>query len=112
MAEVIGVMRNDDTPTEANRCRDHQRVDRRLAPGAGSREEVSSDTRRSSACRDDLSEAPTQDGVDGLVEATAPIELHEHRRRNPDRRVPPVSTPHRSADSLVPHLVHAGAGQC
>ena len=111
MAEVIGVTRNDDTPTEANRCRDHQRVDRRLAPGAGGREEVPGDSCRSSAGGDNLREAPTQDGVDRLVDATTPVELNEHHRRNPDRRVQPVSTTHGSADSLVPHLVHAGAGQ-
>src|SRR5687767_11729402 len=48
-----------------------------------------------------LREAPGEHGVDRLVNASAPVELDQHDRRDADGRVAPVSAAHGRPNPIV-----------
>lgn len=100
-----------DAASEADRGRDDERVDRHLAACVDRREEVAGDSSRSSARRHHLSEAPCENSVNRLVDSTAPVQLDEHRRRNPYGRVPSVRAPHRGPNALMSLRVLSWTGE-
>lgn len=104
-AHILRVVRRDDATAESHAGRNHQRVDRHLAPSVGIREEMARDASHPGSCRDDLGESPNEDAVDRLVDTPPPIQLDKHRGRDPNRRVSSMGAPHRGANPLMPLAV-------
>ena len=99
--EVAGVMSKHHASTEADCCCHDQRIDGQLAAGACRSKQVA----RNSGCTctggDDLGEATRQYRVDGGVGATTAVQLDEHRRGHPHRKVLLVGAAHRRAHTLM-----------
>ena len=70
-------------------------------PCAGIGQQMSGDPSHPGARRHDLGEASGEHGVDRLVNASAPVELDQHDRRDADGRVAPVSAAHGRPNPIV-----------
>lgn len=109
-SDVVRIMRDHDATTEPDGRRHDEGVDGQLAARAGVGQEVPRDARHPDPGRHDLGEPPGQDTIDRLVGPTAPIQLHQHRRRDANRSVAPMGASHRHPDPLM--TVQVLPGMC
>lgn len=103
--QIIRIVCQHDATAESDRRGDNQGVNREFASGTDAGEKMSCNPRNPSASGDHLSKALRDDTVYRLVEARAPIQLQQNRRRNPNRRVAAMCAPHCSTNRLMAILV-------
>lgn len=72
-------MSNDESTTEANRCRHYQRIDRMFAAVTVLGQNVSGDTGNPNSGRDYTRNASPEQQVDRLIRASPPVQLDEDR---------------------------------
>lgn len=109
--EIVGVVRDDDAASEANRRGDDQRVDSDLASCPGGGEQAAGNSRHARASGHDADAAARQDGIDQLVATPTPGELDEHGRRDPYWCIARVSAAHRGPYPLVAGPVETGPSE-
>lgn len=100
-SHVLGVVRDDDAPAEANRGRHNERVDRHLTTDASTSKEMPCDPGHPRSSSDHLSDTPGQNRVDCLVAATPSVQLYQHNRRNADGIVARMGTAHCRPNPVV-----------
>jgi len=111
LPQVAGVVCCHDATPESDRGSDDQGIDRHLAPNPGACEQVASDPCHAGSSGHHLSETSRQDTVDRFVDTSAAVQLHEHRRRDPNRRVARVRAAHDGSHPLVANLIDMWASE-
>lgn len=103
--KIDGIVCDHEASTQPNRRGHHQGIDGHLATRSDTCEEVTSDSCDAGPCRDHLCEASRQQRVHGFVDSMAPIQLDEHGRWDPNRRVSLLSRAQRCSYPLMSHGV-------